>query len=73
MKIERTYIVRVVQVYEGPSNEIVLDELYGCIDSYGDADENIFGSGNWALISDEIELLDDDQLDLVIIDNADNG
>ena len=55
-RIERSYLVRVVQVYEGD----VPDNWDGM--EWHEQDEYIIA--NWTLVSDDTELLDDDQLDL---------
>lgn len=69
MKVERSFLVRVVQVYEG---DLPSDENWGTDDwaddwMYGDHDQYI--CDNWKLVSDETELIDNDNLDSRIIED----
>ena len=60
MRVERSYLVRVVQVYEGDGRDIgVADQGWGYLDS--DQDQCV--CDNWKLVEDRTEFVDDDQLE----------
>lgn len=66
MKVRRSFLVRVVQIWEG--DELPPSEYGEPDDDWMEYDQDQFVCDNWNLISDEIELLDDDQLEYEVIE-----
>lgn len=72
MRIERSYLARIVQVYEGPASDIETEPGYNdVIQNYSEADETI--CGNWTLVSEEIQAVDNDDLTLIVLDTAEEA
>lgn len=61
MRVERSYLVRVVQVYDGdPPADWAGEPFVAGAPLDGAQDEHV--CNNWQLLSDETELLDNDEL-----------
>ena len=71
MRVERRYLVEVVQVYEGdppnPPPDYWGDEVKEW-DDYLDGDQDQYICDNWRLVDDYTILLDDDQLQTRVIE-----
>ena len=71
MKVERSYLVRIVQTYEGepPAEWFADDETEGSLVEYGylNGEQDEYVCNNWECTRDQIDLLDNDELESEII------
>jgi len=71
MKVERSYLVRIVQTYEGepPAEWFAADEAEGSLIEYGylDGEQDEYVCNNWECTTDQTELLDNDELETRIL------